>query len=109
MTAIDLDALTNAARLPRVKLCGRELVVQPLTGAAAHKLAVTQETDTTGAGLLGALLDVMATVVPDLTAAEREALSVEQITAVLQLARGQVAEVEAQVAAQLAADGPEKN
>ena len=104
---IDLDALTNPARLPRVKLAGREMVVQPLTGAAAHRLAVTQEADASGAGMLGALLEVVAVILPALTADERAALSVEQVTAIIQLSRGQVAEVEASIAAQL--DGPEKN
>lgn len=106
--AIDLDALVNADRLPKVRLFGREMTVHPLSGAAAHRIAITQDKDETGAGMLGALIDVMAVVLPDVTKAERERLSVEQLTAVLQLARGQVAEVEAQVAAQLA-DGTEKN
>jgi hypothetical protein len=36
--------------------------------------------------------------VPDLTAAEREQLTVDQMAALLQLSRGQVAEVEAMLA-----------
>ena len=98
MTTIDLDALVNTARLPRVTLYGREMTVQPLTGAGAHRLAVVQDGDPTGAGMLGALLDVMAVLLPALTADERAGLSVDQIGAIVQLSRGQVAEVEKQIA-----------
>ena len=45
MATIDLDALVNAARLPKVVLYGREMAVHPLTGAAAHRLAVVQDAD----------------------------------------------------------------
>lgn len=92
---IDLDALTAADRLPRVKLFGREMVVRPLTGAAAHKLAVMQDQDTSPSAMLGPLLDTLSVSVPDLTAEERQQLTVDQMAALLQLSRGQVAEVEA--------------
>jgi hypothetical protein len=95
MTMLDLDALVSRDRLPVVRLFGREMPVFPLTGAAAHKIAVVQEQDTTGAGMLGALLDVVAVCVPELTADERAALTVDQITALMQLSRGGIADVEA--------------
>jgi len=98
MTTIDLDALVNTARLPKVQLCGREMTVHPLTGAAAHRLAIVQDGDPTGAGMLGALLDVIAVLLPALTAEERAGLTVDQIGAIVQLSRGQVAEVEQQIA-----------
>jgi hypothetical protein len=97
-TVIDLDALTAEDRLPRVRLFGREMVVRPLTGAAAHKLAVMQDTDANPSAMLGPLLETLAVSVPDLTAAEREQLTVDQIAALLQLSRGQVVEVETMVA-----------
>ena len=102
MTMIDLDALINTSRLPRVKLAGREVVVYPLTGAAAHRIATVQDADATGAAMLGALLDIMGPLVPDLTKSERERLSVEQIAAIIQLSRGQIAEVEQMIAQQVA-------
>jgi hypothetical protein len=98
MTTIDLDALVNPARLPKVRLFGREMTVHPLTGAAAHRIAVVQQDDPSGAGMLAGMLDVVATIVPDLSADERARLTVDQLLAVLQLARGQVSEVEQQIA-----------
>lgn len=98
MTTLDLDALVNTARLPKVRLCGREMTVRPMTGAAAHRVATIQDADPTGAKMLAALLDVVAAVVPDLTADERERLSVDQIAAIIQLSRGQIAEVETLIA-----------
>lgn len=98
MTMIDLDALTNPARLPKVKLFGREMRVHPLTGAAAHKIAVIQQDDPSGAAMLAGMIEVMAIILPDTTADERARLTVDQLLAVLQLARGQVAEVEQQLA-----------
>lgn len=102
MTMLDLDALINTSRLPRVKLAGREVVVYPLTGAAAHRIALVQEADASGAAMLGALLEILGPLVPDLTKGERERLSVEQIAAIIQLSRGQIAEVEQMIAAQAA-------
>jgi len=101
---INLDALTAADRLPRVVLFGREMTVLPLTGGAAHRLAVVQEQDATGAGMLAALLEVIAAAVPDLTDAERDRLTVDQIAALIQLSRGQVADVE-----EIIAERQEKN
>lgn len=98
MTIIDLDALTNPARLPKVKLFGREMTVRPLTGAAAHKIAVTQEKDESGSSILATLLDIVPTILPEVTADEAATLSVDQLSAIMQLARGQVAEVEQQIA-----------
>lgn len=94
MNTLDLDALVSRDRLPSVTLCGRTMVVLPLTGAAAHKIAVVQEGDASGSAMLGALLDVVTYCVPELTADERGALTVEQITAIIQLSRGGIAEVE---------------
>lgn len=92
---LDLDALVRTDRLPVVKLFGREMPVHPLTGAGAHKIAMVQEADTTGAAMLGALLDVVAVCVPALTADERASLTVDQITALMQLSRGGITDVEA--------------
>ena len=99
MATIDLDALTNPDRLPKVKLGGRTLTVRPMTGAAAHRIATVQTEDPTGTGMFSVLLDVVARSIPDLTREEVEALSVEQVMALVQLTRGQVADVEAMVAA----------
>lgn len=97
-STIDLDALVRTDRLPKVQLFGRVLTIMPLTGAAAHRIAVVQDGDASGAGMLAALLDVVGVLLPSLTAEERAALSVDQIGAIVQLSRGQVAEVEAQIA-----------
>lgn len=91
---IDLDALVNDDKLPRARLCGREVVVRPLTAAMAHRVAVVTAKDTTGAETLTVMLELVRRAVPSLTQEEVEALTVEQIAAVIQLARGQVAEVE---------------
>jgi len=98
MTVIDLDALTNPKRLPVVKLFGRKIVVRPLTGASAHRIAVIQAEDTTGVAMMGALLDVIQVSCPDLSQDELNALSVDQIAALIQLARGQITEVEGMLA-----------
>ena len=103
---IDLDALTSDVALPRVRLFGRELLVRPLTGAAAHKLAVVQDNDPSGVAMLGALLDVVRVCVPGLKADEVERLSVEQVGALVNLTRGAVADVEAMLAAQADKAGP---
>jgi len=103
---IDLDALTSEDALPRVRLFGRELLVRPLTGAAAHKLAVVQDNDPSGVGMLGALLDVVRVCVPGLKADEVDRLSVEQVGALVSLTRGAVADVEAMLAAQVEKAGP---
>lgn len=100
---IDLDALTNPAALPTVRLFGREMPVQPLSGAAAHKLAVVQDADPSGSAMLGALLEILASLLPTTTAEERGTLSIEQVSAIVQLARGQVADVEQMLATQQAA------
>lgn len=95
---LDLDALVNPARLPMVRLFGREIAVKPLTGAAAHRIALVQSADDNGGAMLGALLEVAKTSCPQLTAEELSLLSVEQIAAIVQLSRGGVAEVEAMIA-----------
>jgi hypothetical protein len=95
MTLIDLDSLINPARLPRVKLFGREVVVHPMSGAAAHRVAIVYaKPNDDGTAMLAALLDVAKTSVPDLTSEEVERLSLEQLVAVVQLSRNGVAEVE---------------
>ncbi len=100
MATINLDDLVNPSRLPRVTLFGRELVVRPLTGAAAHKIAAVSGPEQSNEQMLGALLEVVRTSCPDLTPAEIELLSVDQIAALVQLSRNQVAEVEAMIAGQ---------
>lgn len=95
---LNLDALSQAAKFPRVQLCGREHAVKPLTGFAAHKIAAVQSVQDNGEAMLAALLDVVRQSVPTLTAAEVDGLTIEQVAAVVQLCRGQVAEVEAQLA-----------
>jgi hypothetical protein len=95
---LDLDALVNPARLPIVRLFGREVMVKPLTGSAAHRIAMVQSVTDNGESMLGALLEVVKTSCPTLTAEEVAQLSVEQVAAVVQLSRGGVAEVEAMIA-----------
>jgi hypothetical protein len=95
MTLIDLDALTNESKLPRIRIYGREIVVRPLSGAAAHRVAaVTSASGENGAAMLAALLEVVRMSCPDLTTEEVERLTLEQLTAVVQLSRNQVDEVE---------------
>lgn len=98
MPTINLDDLVNPARLPRVTLFGREIVVRPLTGAAAHKIAAVAATGDSGEGMLGALLDVVRLSCPELKEKEINSLSVDQIAALVQLSRNQIAEVEAMLA-----------
>jgi hypothetical protein len=98
MPTINLDELVNPARLPRVKLFGREIVVRPLSGSAAHKVAAVSGADANGEAMLGALLDVVRTSCPDLKEKEINALSVDQVAALVQLSRNQIAEVEAMIA-----------
>jgi hypothetical protein len=100
MPTIDLDALVAADRLPTVKLYGRTLQVRPMTGAAAHRVAAAQTDDPSGAGLFPVLLEVVARSLPELTREELDGLTVEQVMALVQLTRGQVADVEAALAAQ---------
>ena len=95
---LNLDELVNPARLPRVTLFGREIVVRPLTGASAHKIAALSTQDSAGDAMLGALLEVVRSSCPDLTDKEVDALTVDQIAALIQLSRNQVSEVEAMLA-----------
>jgi hypothetical protein len=97
---LDLDTLVNTAKLPRVRLCGREVVVRPITGEGARKIAAAQGAKDNGETMLAALLAVVATCVPELTADEINGLVVEQISAVVQIASGQVTAVEASLAEQ---------
>lgn len=102
---IDLDALVNEARLPRARVCGREVTVRPLTAAMAHRVAVVTAKDTTGADTLNVMLELVRQAVPSLTDDEVLRLTVEQIGAIVQLARGQVAEVEQALAEQSKTEG----
>ena len=95
MSTINLDELVNPSRLPRVTIFGREIVVRPLAGAAAHRIAAVSGADQSGEKMLGALLEVVRGSCPDLTPQELETLTVDQIAALVQLSRNQVAEVEA--------------
>jgi hypothetical protein len=97
MPIIDLDALTNPDNLPRVRLFGREVVVKPLTGAMAHKIAIASSSEGSDA-MLGAMLDVIKAAVPSLTKDEIDLLSVDQMGAIVQLSRGAVEEVETMLA-----------
>lgn len=97
---LDLDALVNPAKLPVIRLGGGEHVVRPLTGAAAHRIAAVQSVQDNGEAMLAALLDVVRTSVPTLSPEVVDGLTVEQIAAVVQVARGQVADVEAMLAEQ---------
>ncbi len=54
--------------------------------------------DGAGDAMLGALLEVVRSSCPDLTDKEVEALTVDQIAALIQLSRNQVSEVEAMLA-----------
>lgn len=102
---IDLDALVNEARLPQARVCGREVKVRPLTAAMAHRVAVVTAKDTTGADTLNVMLELVRQAVPSLTDDEVSRLTVEQIGAIVQLARGQVAEVEQALAEQSKTEG----
>lgn len=99
---LDLDALVNVAKLPVVRLGGGEHVVRPLTGAAAHRIAAVQSVQDNGEAMLGALLDVVRTSVPTLASDVVDALTIEQVAAIVQLSRGQVTEVETLIAEQSA-------
>ena len=99
MPTINLDDLVNPSRLPKVILFGREIVVRPLTGAAAHKVAsVAAMGEQQGDAMLGALLDVVRASCPDLKEKEVALLSIDQVAAIVQLSRNQVAEVETMLA-----------
>lgn len=102
MPTINLDDLVNPSKLPKVKLFNREIIVYPLTGAAAHRVASVPTDGDNAEPMLGALIDVVRASCPDLTAEEVNALSVDQIAALVQLSRNQVAEVEAMLAERLA-------
>jgi hypothetical protein len=108
MTLIDLDALVQLDRLPKVRLFGRELTVRPMTGASAHRMATAQTDDPTGNAMFAVLLEVIARSVPDLTPQEIETLSVDQVMAVVQLTRGQVSDVEAMLSEKAQADAAGK-
>lgn len=95
MPTINLDDLVNPTKLPRVVLFGREIVVRPLTGAAAHKIASVASTNDSAELMLGALMEVVRGSCPDLKEKEVQALTVDQIAALVQLSRNQVTEVEA--------------
>ena len=104
MPTINLDDLVNPSRLPRVILFGREIAVRPLTGAAAHRIAAVSGPEQSGQEMLAALLEVVRGSCPELSADEVAALTVDQITALVQLSRNQIAEVE-----QMLAEQTEKN
>ena len=104
MTMIDLDALVQLDRLPKVRLFGRELTVRPMTGASAHRMATSQTDDPTGNAMFAVLLEVVGRSIPELSKKELDTLSVEQVMAVVQLTRGQVSDVEAMLAAKAEAD-----
>lgn len=98
MPTINLDDLVNPAKLPKVTLFGREIVVRPLTGTAAHKIAAVSASGDASIDMIDALLTVVRSSCPDLTEAEIDTLTVDQISALVQLSRNQVVEVEAMVA-----------
>ena len=98
MPTLNLDDLVNPSRLPRVTIFGREIVVRPLTGAAAHRIAVVTAAGDDAKHMLGALLEVVRASCPELTEKEVEALTVDQIAALVQLSRNQISEVETMLA-----------
>ncbi|MBV5336181.1 hypothetical protein JZU48_04130 [bacterium] len=108
MTLIDLDAMVQQDRLPKVRLFGRALTVRPMTGASAHRMATAQTDDPTGNAMFAVLLEVIGRSIPELSKKELETLSVEQVMAVVQLTRGQVSEVEAAIAAKAESDAAGK-
>ncbi len=95
---LDLDALVNPAKLPRVRLCGREVAVGSLTGEGARRIAAAQGVQDNGEAMLGALLDVVKASIPALTDDEVATLTIEQIGAIVTVARGGADEVEKQLA-----------
>lgn len=101
MPTINLDDLVNPSKLPKVKLFGREMTVRPLTGAAAHKVATAATSGENAELMLAAMLDVVRTSCPDLKEKEVQALSMDQIAAIVQLSRNQVTEVETMIAERL--------
>ena len=94
---VDVGALADPARAPKVRLAGRVMAVGQLTGATAHRLAVAQKSGDDAASL-GALMGAVRSALPDLTDAEADALTIEQITAIVRLSRGQLEAVEAEIA-----------
>jgi hypothetical protein len=98
MTVIDLDALVSENRLPKVRLYGREVMVRPMSGAMAHRLAMLQTDDPNGTKMFTVLLELVARSIPELTPDEVDGLSMEQVTALVQLTRGQVQDVETMLA-----------
>ena len=97
---LDLDTLVDSTKLPRVRLCGREVTVRPITGEGARKVAAAQSVTDNGEAMLSALLAVVRSSVVELTSEEVGALSVEQVGAVVRIASGQVTDVEASIAEQ---------
>lgn len=104
---IDLDTLTSEAAAPKVRLFGREITVLPLTGRAAHRLATVREAD--AADVFGALLEVIRSSCPALSTEDLDRLTVEQITALVQIARGQITEVESMLQDRIAEQTAGKN
>ena len=98
MPIINLDDLVNPTKLPKVKLFGREITVRPLTGAAAHKVAAVTASGENPEAMLGAMLDIIRGSCPELKEKEVQALTVDQMAALVQLSRNQVTEVEAMIA-----------
>jgi hypothetical protein len=83
---VDIDALVNPARVPQAKVAGRMIPVLPLTGRAAHRVAISQQSGS-DADAMGALLDAVRASCPALTEAELDALSIDQVVALVALAR----------------------
>lgn len=97
---LDLDALVNVSKMPHVRLCGRTVVVRPMSGESARRIAAATDAKDTGATMLAAMLDAVAMSVPELSDAERASLTVEQVAAVITVMRGGIEEVEQQIAEQ---------
>jgi hypothetical protein len=76
----------------RVKLCGREVRVHPLSGFTVLKLAQLEEGDQVAH--LQAAYDAARSAVPELTDAEVQGLKAEQIGAIIGIARQQIEQVE---------------
>ena len=89
----DLDALASPARAPKVRLFGREIPILGLSGADAYAIAVAEQNGDE-VELARVALGVVERVTPDLTPEERARLNLDQIAAVLSLARGMASAVD---------------
>lgn len=95
---VNIDALVDEARASLIIVGGAEHRVLQISGAEMLRLASVQADEDTAA--LAALLDVVRRIVPTLSPAVFEALSVDQLTAIVGVARAAIDAVEASIEAE---------